>query len=176
MNLRQREIVTRRRATIAAGICIAVAIFFFLVKPQRAALGLPKDILHLHLNEEYRGDEAKGIVDKMHLKSVAPDENAIGMYRSSNGCAALYLSRYQTSEAAVAQCEKMTGLIREGRESVFTHFRELSIHERKVYLCLGLGQAHYFFLTGKDLYWLAVDLPIAQASIQELTRIVTGIK
>ncbi len=171
-----REIVTRKRVALGVGICIAAAIFFFLAKLQRVSLALPKSILQLHLNEEIRGNEARGIVDKMHLKSVSPDENVIGMYRSSNGDAALYLSHYETSEAAVDQFEKMARLIRDEQGGVFTLVREMQTQGRKVYLCLGLGQAHYFFLTGKDLYWLVVDLPIAQASMQELVRLVTNTK
>ena len=61
-------------------------------------------------------------------------------------------------------------------KGAFSHFLEFQVQNEKVYLCLGLGQAHYFFLHEKDIYWWAVDLQIAQASMQELVGIVKNAK
>lgn len=154
---------------------IPVSIIVIYFTQSHRTIELPKSILQLRLTEEIRGKQAQEIVDRMHNKSVTPDENVIGTYFSTDGGAKLYVSLYDSRTIAEEQFEKMIDLIRKGG-GAFTHFRELHVQNEKVYLCLGLGQAHYFFLHQKELYWWAVDLQIAQASMQELIGIVKNSK
>ena len=148
-------------------ILIVVCIMF----PCRQSIILPQSILQLRLSSEIRGKQAQEIVDAMHKKSVTPDENVIGTYFSTDGTAKLYVSLYDSRSVAEEQFGKMVDRIRQGGDT-FSHLREIHVQDEKVYLCLGLSQAHYFFLLEKELYWWAVDLQIAQASMQELVRIV----
>jgi hypothetical protein len=163
----------RKGITLAAGLVVVGVVLFYFIKPHGTVISLPKNILQLHLNEEVTGKQAQEMVDKMHGKSVTPDETAVGMYQSSNGSAILYISHYNSETRTVEQFDKMAVLIRESSSSVFSHYREMSVEGKKVCLCLGLGQAHYFFLNGKDLLWLGVDPQIAQAAMHELVRMNT---
>jgi hypothetical protein len=161
----------RKRFILIASVIISVSIFVISLLPTRQIIVLPKSILQLRLTEEISGKQAQKIVDSMHKKSVAPDENVIGTYFSTDGSAKLYVSFYDSRTIAEQQFEKMIDLIRK-EGGVFSRFQEIRIQNEKVYVFLGLGQAHYLFLREEIIYWWAVDLQIAQASMQELIRIV----
>ena len=165
------SISKRKRIALIAGVLIPVSVIVILLIPNHRPLVLPQSILQLRLKEEIRGKQAQEIVDAMHKKSLTPDENVIGTYFSTDGSAKLYVSLYDSRTIAEEQFKKMIDLIRL-EKGPFSHFRELHVQNEKVYIFLGLGQAHYFFLHEKGLYWWAVDLQIAQASMQELVRIV----
>jgi hypothetical protein len=154
---------------------LPVFVLVFLLLPHHRSLVLPQSILQLRLTEEIRGKQAQEIVDKMHNKPVTPDENVIGTYFSTDGGAKLFVSLYDSRVIAEEQFEKMAELIRKGGGAC-THFKEIQVQSAKVYTCFGLGQAHYFFLHEKDIYWWAVDLQIAQASMQELVGIMKKAK
>jgi hypothetical protein len=171
----KRSISRKKIIVLIAGVMLPVFVLVFLLMPHRPTFVLPQSILQLHLTEEIRGKQAQEIVDRMHTKSVTPNENVIGTYFSTDGGAKLYVSLYDSRTIAQGQFEKMGDLIRKDG-GAFSHFRELQVHNKKVYLCLGLGQAHYVFLHEKELYWWAVDLQIAHASMQELVRIVNNPK
>ena len=143
--------------------------------PNHRTIELPKSVLHLRLTEEIRGKQAQEIVDRMYNKSVTPDENVIGTYFSTDGGAKLYVSLYDSRIIAEGKFEKIADFIRMGGGD-FTHFKEMQVQRTKVYTCLGLGQAHFFFLHEKNIYWWAADLQIAQASMQELVGIVKNAK
>jgi hypothetical protein len=165
------SISKRKRIALIAGVLIPVSVIVILLMPSYRTIDLPKSILQLRLTAEIRGKQAQEIVDAMHKKSVTPDENVIGTYFSTDGSAKLYVFLYDSRTIAEEQFRKMIDLMRL-EKGAFSNFRELQVKNEKVYLFLGLGQAHYFFLLEKDIYWWAVDLQIAQASMQELVRIV----
>jgi PHP family Zn ribbon phosphoesterase len=165
----------RKRIALIAGALIPVSVFVILLMPNHRTIELPKSILQLRLTEEIRGKQAQEIVDAMHKKLVTPVENVIGTYFSTDGSAKLYVSLYDSRIIAEGQFERMDDLIRTGG-GAFTHLKEIQVQRAKVYTYLGLSQAHFFFLHEKDIYWWAVDLQIAQASMQELIRIVINAK
>jgi hypothetical protein len=169
------SISKRKRIAFIAGVLIPVLVVVILLLPNHRILELPKSILQLRLTEEIRGKQAQEMVDAMHKKSVTPDENVIGTYFSTDGSAKLYMFLYNSRTIAEGQFKKMIDLMRL-EKGAFSHFQELQVQNEKVYLCLGLNQAHYFFLLEKDIYWWAVDLQIAQASMQELVRTVKNAK
>jgi hypothetical protein len=160
----------RKRIALLGGVLIPAVVAAFLFTKHSAVPELPKMILQLHLTEEVQGEKAKEMMNELHHKEVAPEQNVIGKYQSSLGNATLYLSIYKSHNSAIEQLEKMAQRIKENN-GVFSHFRETDILGTNVYLCLGLGQAHYFFRSDNCLYWFAVDMPLAQASMQELIRL-----
>jgi hypothetical protein len=169
------SISKRKRIALVAGVLIPVSVIVILLLPNHQTIDLPKSILQLRLTEEIRGKQAQEIINAMHKKSVTPDENVIGTYFSTDGSAKLYVSLYDSRIIAEGKFEKIGDFIRKGGGD-FTHFKEMQVQRTKVYTCLGLGQAHFIFLHEKDIYWWAVDLQIAQASMQELVRIVKNAK
>jgi hypothetical protein len=160
----------RKRIALYGGIFIGMLAALLFITRNRKVQELPKAISHLHLIEEVNGEEARKQVDELHRKEVAPADNIIGKYQSMDGNAVLYLSAYSNPKEADEQFEKMVIRIRDDN-GVFTHFRETNVEGVRVILCLGMGQAHYFFVSGGNLYWFTVDIPIAQASVKELVRL-----
>jgi hypothetical protein len=169
------SISKKKKIALIAGVLLPVFVLVFLLMPNHRTIELPKSILQLRLTEEIRGKQAQEIVNAMHKKSITPDENVIGTYFSTDGSAKLYVSLYDSRTIANEQFEKMIDFMRL-EKGAFSHFLELQVQNKKVYLCLGLGQAHYFFFHEKGIYWWAVDLQVAQASMQELIGIVKNAK
>lgn len=128
---------------------------------------LPAMLGSLQLTGDYSGEEAREIVNRMHDKSVSPDENLIGTYRSPEGEATLYISMYGEPSAAEKDFRKMILLIQPG-SPVFRDFQQMSVAGKEVGFCRGLGQWHYFFARGNVLYWLAADEPVARMAILHL--------
>ena len=164
----------RKRIAVIGGVfaCIFAAVYIVL-RPATPTADLPKQVLDLHQFEVIQGDQATVMVNDLHKKEVAPSVNVIGRYQSLNGYATLYRSSYASEAVAVEEFEKMADHIRSS-EGGFSHFKEFGWQGVKVYLCLGMGQAHYYFVVKKNLYWFAVDVPIAQASLRELVRLLNG--
>jgi hypothetical protein len=161
----------KKNIALLAGVILPIVVFLFLLIPHHRSLVLPQSILQLRLTEELRGKQAQELVDAMHKKSVTPDETVVGSYFSTDGSAKLYLLFYDSRKTAEEQFDRMMNLIRL-EKGPYTQIRELQVQQEKVYMCLGLGQAHYFFRHKNELYWWAVDLQLAQSSMQELIRLV----
>lgn len=169
------SISKRKRIALIAGVLIPVSVIVILLMPNHQSLVLPQSILQLRLTEEIRGKQAQEIVNRMYNISVTPDENVVGTYFCTDGGAKLSVSLYDSRIIAEGKFEKIGDFIRKGGGD-FTHFKEIQVQRTKVYTCLGLGQAHFFFLHEKNIYWWAADLQIAQASMQELVGIVKNAK
>jgi hypothetical protein len=165
----------KKKIALIAGVMLPLFVLFFLLMPHHHPMILPQSILQLRLTEELRGKQAQELVDAMHKESVTPDETAVGTYFSTDGSAKLYLSFYDSRKTAEEQFDRMINLLRL-EKGPYSQFRELQVLHEKVYTCLGLGQVHYFFLYERELYWWAVDLQIAQTSMQELIRLVQNSK
>jgi hypothetical protein len=163
----------RKRIALLGGVLISAVVAVFLLTKHSSVPELPKTILQLHMMEKVQGEKAKEMMNELHHKEVAPEINVIGKYQSGSGSGTLYLSIYPSHDSANDQLEKMAQRIRENN-GVFSHFRETNVLGIKVFLCLGLGQAHYFFVGDDTLYWFAVDIPLAQASMQELIRLIAS--
>jgi hypothetical protein len=110
---------------------------------------LPHSLGSLTLERYVGGDEAKNIIDHLHGKPVSTESNLM------------------------ADEEAMSRLI-SGGNGLFTHYHQLEIQGRRVAMCLGMGQVHYFFSRGSTLYWLAVDSRIAQETLAALLQGVDG--
>ena len=113
------------------------------------------------------GDEAQDRVDKLHGKTVAPDEVAVGEYAGSDGKATLYVSAYRSPLEAGEIETRMTMVMRKGG-SPFTGVRERQVNGRSVKTCTGFGQVHFLFSWGDNLYWLASDPAAADEAVSAL--------
>jgi hypothetical protein len=134
---------------------------------------LPGQIGDLRLALQIKGEKARGIINEMHGKGVTPLENMIGEYKGAAGSATVYVSRYQTNSDAQETVERMLAGIEKGN-TPFNNPRRLTVGSTDVSLCIGLGQAHYFFIMDKSVYWLAADAAVAQVTIVNLIRAVGG--
>ncbi len=73
----------------------------------------------------------------------------------------LYISEFDSEDQAREQIEQMKKKIEKGSKG-FGHFRELEVEERTLYLVLGFGQIHYFYLDSNRVIWIAKDLSMAE--------------
>ncbi|MGB6123645.1 MAG: hypothetical protein WBG80_17180 [Bacteroidota bacterium] len=149
-------------------VAAAVLIPFLIYRPHGPLL--PEELKGLVLQKEISGENAKRIVDRMHGKAVAERENSIGYYGGSSGEATLYVTLYKTPGEA-SQVEKVMADRIAAGNPVFGHFRIIDVRERRVAICYGMGQTHFFFSRGRALYWLAVDNDLAHVTIQSLVRV-----
>ncbi len=146
----------------------AAALLPFLLYTPHGPL-LPKELGRLVLQEELSGEAARRVVDRMHGKAVAQEENVIGYYGDSAGGATLYVTLYETAGEASRVEGLMGDRIARGNP-VFGHFRIIEVRGRRVAICYGMGQTHFFLSRGRALYWLAVDNEMAHETIQALVR------
>lgn len=119
------------------------------------------------------GDEARAQVEQLHGKGLGAGlEGAwVAQYGAASGSghseATLWISRAARADDARELFERMTDRIAEGT-SPFEGLRPITEGDVEGYALEGMGQVHYYFLVGSDLYWLAVDPATAEAVLAEL--------
>jgi hypothetical protein len=163
------------KKVLLASAAIVVFLLFILVMNRYTApsYSLPATLGSLQLVEQMAGQEARTVINLLHDKGVTPDENFIGEYAAESGKATLYVSVYGGRDETVEAEQKMARRIEQG-SPVFTRYRTLTIDGRNVSECVGMGQIHYFFSQGQALFWLAVDMQVAQQTLQTLLASTTG--
>jgi hypothetical protein len=135
------------------------------------AVSLPESLGRLNLEHAITGDEASREIERLHARAVGPRRNAIGDYRGAAGNATLYVSRYDSASAARADGHRMAEGIERGNP-VFAHYQVREMDGVRVSMCLGMGQAHFFFFRNAELYWLAADYGVAQETLEALVAAV----
>jgi len=149
-------------------LVMAAVLSPFLLQ-RLASPALPETIGSLRRLETLDGDRAAALVDKLHGKGVSTSKNLIGAYRGAGASATLYRTVYASSAEAERNDERMAAMIERGNNA-FEHFHRGVRMERTVSMCLGMGQVHFFFASGRSLYWLAVDPPVAREALEALLR------
>ncbi|MBS4034605.1 MAG: hypothetical protein KGZ85_09080 [Ignavibacterium sp.] len=127
---------------------------------------LPEEFFGLILQKKLTGVEAKKFVDELHFQEVAPDQNEIGFYSSPIGSSIIYITYYRDEITALTEYEKMINKI-SPENSVFINPEIANISGKDIYRCFGMGQSHYVFAYGKELYWISVDTHFGKKFIEE---------
>jgi hypothetical protein len=168
---KQRPHVSAKMRVWGAIIVLAVVgIVVYGLLTSTQGIELPATLGTLTLTDQLAGDAAARMIDHLHGKGVTPTENLIGFYSGEGGTATLYVSRY-TNESEPAQVmERMAQRIRQGNP-IFGDFKERTIAGKRVAECYGMDQVHYFFSHDVRLYWLGVDPPRAEETLEELLRL-----
>lgn len=141
-----------------------VALIVFVSCSSRQHDLLPGSLSELKLVKITSGSEAAQIVNRMHGKNVTPNDNVIGHYQGNKGEVTLYVSVYNSPSEANQAERKMRDRIATGN-GAFTHYRLLTLYDKPVVMCLGMGLVHYFFSHQTKLYWLAADTSLAQQTL-----------
>jgi hypothetical protein len=145
----------------------AAAAMVPLVIRSCAGPALPESIGSLARVDLLSGEKAASMVDRLHGKTVATSASLIGLYRGPGGTATLYRTLYGSPSEAEMDDGRMALAIQRGG-SAFEHFHRGVRGERTVSMCLGMGQVHFFFASGRSLYWLAADPPVAREAFEDL--------
>lgn len=143
---------------------IIIALIVLSCSPEKDLL--PEDFFGLKLQKKLTGVEAKKFVDELHFQEVAPDKNAIGFYSSTAGSAVIYITYYSSENIAQTEYEKMINKI-SPENSVFINPEFINIAGKDIYRCFGMGQSHYVFAYGNELYWISVDTHFGKKFIEE---------
>lgn len=131
---------------------------------------LPAELHGMALAESHSGDEASGMIGKLHEKGVAPEHSEVGFYGPAESQTTLYVSRFESSEIALAQLDSMSSRIGGGAAG-FGHHTEFVAGGVTVHSVLGHGQAHYFYADGTDLSWLSSPPMMARSTLSMLMGI-----
>ena len=160
-----------RNAVILTGCLVLGAIGITIWRQDRSPL--PERVGDLVLISEAQGESAREIVDRMHGKGVSPKQSNVGTYQSQSARADIYLSTYANTSEAQNVYRVMAERIGAGGTPFFL-YQNVAIAGQSVSFCLGLGQAHYFFVRSEQLYWVSADAGVAQNMITELMKILDG--
>lgn len=123
---------------------------------------LPDTLAGLPPVEQLTGDAAVEAVERLHAVSFTVHGAAVGRYAGAAGSADLWVARYDTPERALAETREMADRIAEGG-SPFS----LPRYETGVWATEGLGQLHWFFVSGPDVWWLGADAEIGEQALAE---------
>ena len=129
---------------------------------------VPASLVGLDLVDEVTGPQALTEVEQLHGKPLGEGLDAAWIARyGRQGEATLWISRSNREEDAVEMLDRMTVLIEDGG-TPFTGLEDIGEDAAPVYQLDGMGQRHYYFRSGTDLYWLAAPPAQAEAALQEL--------
>lgn len=161
-------LLNERRWRLLVGIlCVGgVALLLYYGTRDTESL-IPAELGDLKRTGEVRGDEARGMIDRLHGGVVTPQENVIGFYEGKGSRATLYVSVYPDAGDASAVDSTMERRIQAGNP-VFRGVRKLIVDGHALSECTGMGQVHYFFSRGNRVYWLGVDSPVAERVVEGL--------
>ncbi len=121
----------------------------------------PIQIAGLELRHSSQGREATAEINRLHGKEIEMKNGYVVHYESERTRTMLYISEFDSEDQAREQIEQMKKKIEKGSKG-FGHFRELEVEERTLYLVLGFGQIHYFYLDSNRVIWIAKDLSMAE--------------
>ncbi len=99
------------------------------------------------------GEQAAGVVNRMHGRSVATEANVIAEYGKGEEKDILYISRYAEPEAAETAYRLMLEKMANAEKSPFYHLTPLGPYQGKAYMTLGMGAVHYIYQSGNALLW-----------------------
>ncbi len=134
------------------------------------AATVPRTIAGLSLSEYLDGEQAIIQVEQLHGKGLGAglDEAWLATY-GTGGAATLWVSRSVRLQDAEALMERMKTKIAAGT-SPFTHPQTMTAQGVEVQALDGMGQKHYYFRVGRDLYWLAIEPGLGDAGLRELVE------
>jgi len=153
MNLPDRDINCRKAGRVVAPVRLILLIFLLGCVNSTMELPSPEQIGQKKRAGVISGNKAAGIINKMHGLSVAAAANIIAEYGPEKKDI-LYISFYKKQKAAEEAFNLMLEKIAAAKKGPFFHLMPLKKYPNKAYLTLGMGAAHYIYLSGKYLLWL----------------------
>ena len=133
---------------------------------ERAAV-VPEALAGIPMAQYLEGDAARVQTEQLHGKALGAglDEAYLAAY--GEGQATLWVTRSLEETDAIDLFDRMQTKIAES-DTPFTNPQTVTVSAVPVEALDGMGQKHYYFRVGRDLYWLAIDPEPAQAGLQEL--------
>lgn len=159
------------RGGISAILLIVVVTGWFAFdrhskKDPTCTLNVPVQIASLSRTELISGTEAIQQIVKMHGKNISLEEGHIAKYQSGGTKLTLWISISPTSKEG----ETLFRLMNERMpvSKVFSNRQELEIGGKKVFKVVGMGQEHYYWVSGKYNYWIALGGTEGKTIVEDL--------
>ena len=134
---------------------LILAATFSLINCSGKNSDLPERLGNLNLSRVIKGDEASGIVHKMHGKTLGAGENVIAHYGDGEKNI-LYISVFKDAQNAKMDLMNMAMKMAKGT-TVFTPLSFENMGERVRFRTEGMGLVHYFYRDGTILIWWQVE-------------------
>ena len=128
---------------------------------------VPAALAHLTLREYLDGPPALAQVEQLHGKALGAGFDRAWLASYGDQQATVWISRSVRLADAQQLTERMKAKIAQGN-SPFKNPRTSLVSGVTVFALDGMGQQHYYFRIGRDLYWLAIAPSLAQAGLGEL--------
>jgi len=138
---------------------IASTAFLYLQTEETNNYGIfPEKLGDMTLALYRDGEVAISEVQNLHGGAVVPDNAYIAVYRSSGGNKAkFWVSESKSSEQAESLVAAMNSMV--GKTGVFSESTASTIEGFTVYYVTGLGEYHYFWAKGNNVFWVQVNNP-----------------
>jgi len=134
-------------------IFVLIFLIIFLGCSRSADLLTPEKIGQKEHTKQISGKQAAQVVDRMHGRSVAADDNVIAEYGRDQKDI-LFVSYYRDQIEANKAFDLMIEKLTAAKKGPFFHLMPLAGYKNKVYMTLGMGAVHYIYLSGQSLLWL----------------------
>jgi hypothetical protein len=129
---------------------------------------VPASIAGVPLSGWVQGEAARTQVEQLHGKVLGAGMDEAWVAEYGDGQAVLWVTRAVLPADARDLYTRMVDRIALG-ESPFSDQQPIGVPGVEGYSLDGLGQRHFYFMIGGDVYWLAIDPELADAGLSEMT-------
>lgn len=126
-------------------------------------ISLPPLLAENPLTAKSEGWHAIRELTQLHQKEFPLTGGAVGRYGYDNE-ATLWVAKAPLRWVASRMMADMHARIAEG-DSPFHFTGERTHKDHKIYELDGMGQKHFYYQTGNQIIWLAVDVSLAEESL-----------
>ena len=132
----------------------------------KCTLNVPEKVASFSRTEFISGPEAIKQIAMMHGKDIKLEEGHIAKYQSGGKEITLWISVSPSREEG----DKLFRLMDDKMPAskVFKNRQELQIGDRRVIKVDGMGQEHYYWVSGEYNYWVAVAGGEGKSIVSEL--------
>ena len=149
-------------------ICI-ISIGYILLNPAAKntdSAAIPDQAAGLRLTSISSGKQALREIAQLHGKQFPLVSGFVGRYGDNNQ-AIIWVAEAADKAAAEEIIQAMRERIAAGN-SPFTPSGELQNGGRPIFTLDGLGQTHFYFQSGKQIVWTAVDATLYEKALQQI--------
>jgi len=159
--------------------CSVFLVFILLINSGCSSsdeLATPEVIGSKIRSKVISGAEAFEAINKLHGLAVAADKNTIAEYGTEENRDLLYISSYGNADTAYHSFKKMMEKMAHSKDGPFFHLMPLPPNKDKLFFTLGLGAAHYVFVSRNYIIWYqtyqstGMDLPQSLTDLYPLEQ------
>ena len=165
-----RRRLNRAPVALAAALVTAALSSAACAGSDAGEAPVPEEIHGFPLAEVKTGEDAAAVLERMHGKQVAPEQNWVATYGPEEMSTTLYVSRYESAETATSELARMAACV-DGEGTGFGHHAQFKVAGLAVHSVFGRGQIHYFYAKDRDLVWLGMVPMLARVGVAQLLNV-----